>query len=810
MDEEWLKNQLYRVGFDNSEVLTVKKRLGSLNIDEIIKYSYLDSVTEDLGLIDYDGSIRAKFKKIRDIINFTGKDSFFDDKIDNFDDYQSSNSENEFSMNNQIHTISDQISDQSLLPSSIFRSGKLIEVNDDDDNDDDIQFDLYEEAYNLESNELFDDSNNQNSLIPPISITPNIVKHDIEGNYKTDKKNKDVPLYKKSQNTSDEVNDNKLSKNVDGSGVSAATKSINKDTENLQIGKISGNESIAKVVNSLLTVGLEEENTFFQKKLVTVPNISETINEKGLGVNKLKFSSHDKKSVNDIFISADDKSNNNEKPKLKSVIESIVPSTSTIDSLLNRIAPSVLKHGKLYIFTRTNIRSSWALRHVTADLLHNKIEITKTIWKDKSNDGDPKFFWLYSGCIILLLHGEYYGRKNCIQILFVDTNFTLTLAFETNSDALAWYDFFESMLYPSPEINEKRKFLFSSEESIALVKASSYTFSKFKNDRNLPSVRILKSSKPRSLISYDGDISWRTGHPFSKYSTDSYEFIGVIPTEFRMAYANIVDVFKNRHQEEIRRFFTSKQYNIYSTKNSLSRHIEWRKLNIPIRPQLILNELAKGICFTSGHDRLGHPVIYFFESKYMLNIIDRDISSSLKMLLYRFEQAISLLPNRDGKVLVVIDRRGHNEILDKSFLKVAVKVFRENYPERLYKCLIIQNDLDNTNTVTGIINEILVRPLRIITNRYIKRLVGSNTFSKIEFLKSHEELIFYIDKEYLLVEHGGSVEMDIQSLVARSNDVRVTILEPPLWTSDFCYDYYPPRGFYNLIYDNVLLIYYFP
>jgi hypothetical protein len=193
----------------------------------------------------------------------------------------------------------------------------------------------------------------------------------------------------------------------------------------------------------------------------------------------------------------------------------------------------------------------------------------------------------------------------------------------------------------------------------------------------------------------------------------------------------------------------------------------------------------------------------------MLNIIDRDISSSLKMLLYRFEQAISLLPNRDGKVLVVIDRRGHNEILDKSFLKVAVKVFRENYPERLYKCLIIQNDVDNTNTVTGIINEILVRPLRIITNRYIKRLVGSNTFSKIEFLKSHEELIFYIDKEFLLVEHGGSVEMDIQSLVARSNDVRVTILEPPLWTSDFCYDYYPPRGFCNLIYDNVLLIYYF-
>ncbi len=828
MDEEWLKNQLLQVGFDDSEVSTLKKRLGSLNAANIVKYSYSASVTEDLGLIDYDGSIRAKLKKIRDVINFTRQDLYFEDTIDlvNIEDITESNDEYENDKLNESQIKEYEFplthSVQRLLPSSIFHSGKFIGLNknydDCDDDDDDIQFDLYEDAYKFE-NDLEEKNDNNDKISNIINHVPEVNNNCYDSD--NDKNNHTDTPYTNIKNTHTYTNRNYVDKIGNESTIK---NNVQHKTEKPQISLVSGDNSLSRLVNSVLSDSTEGSTSSLNDKLFHAPPKSlVSIIEKTTDINTnrvgtatcLTENDNIKSSDSTVFIKVDKIKTSitktstissivtkpfgyiaEEMSKFKVNAAQAIPSTSTLDSLLNLIVPSILKQGKLYKCTGSNNGIPWISRNVTADLLHNKITITKIDQETTKDDGNSKNYWLYPGCLILLLHGEYYGKNNCIQILFPETNFTLSLATDTSDEALTWYNFFESMVYPQPDILEKRKLLYSGEEFAALSKAISFGASKLKISRKFNSLKILKSTLPRSLFAYDGDINWNTGHPYSKYSSDSCDFIGSVPTKYRIAYSSVLDVFKDRHQEEIRRFLKSKNYNIYNTKNSLSRHIQWRKLNFPIRPHLILKELSNGSCFTSGHDRLGHPVVYFFESKHVSNIIDRDISNSTKMLLYRLEQAISLLPNRDGKVLVVIDRRGHNEILDKQLLKIAVNVLRENYPERLYKCVIIPNDFRYKNsTALCTLCSIYAKSSAILLNRFVRKVVGQNIFRKIEFLKSHEDLNFYIDKDNMLVEHGGPIELDVQSIIAlRSNNVAAAILEPPLWTSEFCNDYYPPRG----------------
>ena len=856
MDDTWLKNQLLQVGLDDSEVSTLKKRLGGLNAADIVKYSYMDSVTEDLGLIDYDGSIRAKLKKIRDIINFTRQDLYFEDAIDlvrvegiakNDDEYVGNDKLGESQIKEHKFPLTNSV--QRLLPSSIFHSGKFIELNEnyDDDDDDDIQFDLYEDAYKFGADESFEEINNCSMKVTnTISLISNSDNNDNNDNNGNDNDNNNNENNNNNNDKNYNSNDNMYGTvpyiNIKNTPMyttsninyldkigneSEPGKNIHNKIEKPQISSIiPGKNNLTRLVDSLLLDDTRGSTALFHDKLFHVPPISPvSTNVENTDVSSNNYraiytESGGKKSSNNI-INADKTITTNTKTTMKT-INSIVtkpfgymsvetpkvnvmlksaqtmPSTS-LDSLLNLIVPSILKQGKLYKCTGSNNRIPWNSRHVTANLLHNKITITKIDLEkstDDHNDSNSKNYWLYPGCLILLLHGEYYGKNNCIQILFPETAFTLTFATDTSDEASTWYNFFESMIHPQPDILEKRKILFSGVEGAVLSKAISFSASKLKSCRTFHSLKILKSTTPRGLSSYDGDVNWSTGHPYSKYSSDSYDFIGTVPTRYRIAYSSILGDFKDRHQEEVRRFLKSNNYNIYNTKNSLSRHIQWRRSNFPIRPHLILKDLSIGSCFTSGHDRLGHPVIYFFESKHMSNIIDRDISNSTKLLLYRLEQAISLLPNRDGKILVVIDRRGHNEVLDKQFLKIAVNVLRQNYPERLYKCLIIPDN----NLASCFISNIYAKFSTTLLTRFVRKIVGRNISRKIEFLKCNDDLNFYIDKNNMLLEHGGLIELDVRSLIAlRSNNLREAILEPPLWTSESCYDYYPPRG-------NILLL----
>lgn len=88
----------------------------------------------------------------------------------------------------------------------------------------------------------------------------------------------------------------------------------------------------------------------------------------------------------------------------------------------------------------------------------------------------------------------------------------------------------------------------------------------------------------------------------------------------------------------------------------LQAHIQWRLQMFPLNPSSIIHELRKGKCFVRGKDKAGHPVIYYFTRKQ--DPKERKVEDVIKMLVYRAEQAIWMMPNRTGKVTVLFIREG--------------------------------------------------------------------------------------------------------------------------------------------------------
>jgi hypothetical protein len=116
------------------------------------------------------------------------------------------------------------------------------------------------------------------------------------------------------------------------------------------------------------------------------------------------------------------------------------------------------------------------------------------------------------------------------------------------------------------------------------------------------------------------------------------------------------------------------------------------------------------------------------------------------MVIYRIEQAIAKLPNRDGQITFIFDAsRCYSENYDNIFLRGFVAIMTIHYPGRLYRCYWITNGLFD--------------PLETGTLAPLNRPPHTTT---VQVLKAHE-LSLVISRENLLAELGGDGFFDFMS-----------------------------------------------
>jgi len=210
-------------------------------------------------------------------------------------------------------------------------------------------------------------------------------------------------------------------------------------------------------------------------------------------------------------------------------------------------------------------------------------------------------------------------------------------------------------------------------------------------------------------------------------------------------------------------------------------HIQWRASALPIRPHTILNEMSKGNCFVHGFDHFGCPLIYYFVEKRQP--VDVKLADQVKVCVYRLEQALARLPNRDGKVSILVvfpstDSYYRNTALAMATAKVAV----EQYPERL--------------------NSLLVYPCKSISVLDLTKAglgaLAQDVLQRIISIPDAATLKCFVPSSCLLSELGGD---DIYSFASDAEVTGSPVLMPPLWlglaqqwqdSPDLVSDYYPP------------------
>eukprot|EP01041_Mallomonas_annulata_P010104 gene10104-21052_t len=466
---------------------------------------------------------------------------------------------------------------------------------------------------------------------------------------------------------------------------------------------------------------------------------------------------------------------------------------------------------------------NWVQRHFTLSIrARSFFYVTKT--------NGACYLPLETGCIIQELADKYYGRKYCFRILWPTTGHDIILSAESEAILLEWKTALIKFTNPPEEVKEEQKRLLaqiSPRGSVLLsrkflerevihrkdlnIKSNSIFFSfESKMDQLLLSVgkSTTQKSPTRKLLHLDLSVSafddpevhhinhdlehsgikprqrrrssmqakldaeeymYSIGYPVSLDVRNTHLNQQYIPPEFQVIWNQFRKLFSDRNQEELKRFLAARNWNLEKATTFLKEHISWRKLNIPVRPQSCMEELIKAKCFVHGVDRTEHPIIYYFTRKQ--DPKTRKIDEVIRMLVYRMEQAIVKLPDRDGKITIVFCRDGStNANLDIEIIKPVADVFQKNYPERLYTCIVWPSG-------------VVFRSLWSIASVFL----DPSTKNKVLPLANKEDLLQYISEEHLLPELGGNSAFQFEAEIAKD-----PILTPRLWTDPRSLDYYPP------------------
>lgn len=428
--------------------------------------------------------------------------------------------------------------------------------------------------------------------------------------------------------------------------------------------------------------------------------------------------------------------------------------------------------------------SPWARREFTAEMIPGTISY-------KDGKGFKKTMWLVSGCILHRIYGACFGRNCCFRIVW-PSGFDLILSANTPMDCANWFEYLCAMQCPPKEIARARVQLAAGKaKPLGALQLAAIRSQKFKEMRPAGLHKLyLKISHSvsdvfpslRDDILFGGDQldpvgearRWGLGYSTRRYSELPEKHYAAMPSlsPYCEEWEQLLSEFPGRHQEELRRFLVAYDHKASSAAVALRKHIDWRAATFPLRPQGLAKELIKGKCFVHGVDHYGQPVIYYFTSRQDPRA--RSLEEAVKAIVYRLEQAIARLPNRDGKVTVVVIREGSTaQNRDLDLVLPLSTVLEHHYPQRLHACVVY--------------------PAGVIFRTQLSLAGGTaltaDTISRVIPLSNKGDLRYYVPSTSLPTDLGGTSAYSFAQDCAKSGS---PTLVPPLWALPEAMDYYPP------------------
>ena len=399
--------------------------------------------------------------------------------------------------------------------------------------------------------------------------------------------------------------------------------------------------------------------------------------------------------------------------------------------------------------------------------------------------------WLDETVVAKKLCGTYFQRTNCLLVDWKKGSYFLLLSFDTFIELNNFFNFLCDMIDVCKlrETSESKRLRVL--RNLHLRSAMSSKQGMLGKIRSLD-VRVMESSGLNTRLYFVPENvmcceEFTFGYSYAKYASGSAEALShdsLISNYHRNSFLKLCNRFPDRHQEEIRRFFTSKKYNYMDSEQALLKHIKWRLSNLPVDFSDVKGELDTGKCYCYGHDYDGCPVIYIHEGRLDVNnpLVSND-DLTIRGFIYRLEQAIGKIPHRDGKVTVVINRLDADERhFNLNFLTKVASVFRNHYPGRLSKAIVIPVSSSSEVDSAGVKKRL----------KLVKTLLCSGVLNKVKFLEGKEELLQLIPADQLLAELGGNNFWSFQRHISKESSV----MEPFLWTDpQLSVDYYPTGQF---------------
>lgn len=191
-------------------------------------------------------------------------------------------------------------------------------------------------------------------------------------------------------------------------------------------------------------------------------------------------------------------------------------------------------------------------------------------------------------------------------------------------------------------------------------------------------------------------------------------------------------LFPDCDDDTICRYLIARNNDLAKATELLTKAKSWRSKHMPILKRDVIPELQTGKLYVHGTDREGRPLLIFRPS--MHDAGNRDLETMAKMVMWCAEYAISKLPDDKSKFTVIIDRDGAGWGQDLEFLKSFTKLFQDQYPERLYRAIVVP-----TNFVFWSIWKIASAFVHPVTRQKVVTLVFQSALSE------------YVDPEFIPV-----------------------------------------------------------
>lgn len=437
------------------------------------------------------------------------------------------------------------------------------------------------------------------------------------------------------------------------------------------------------------------------------------------------------------------------------------------------------------------LSSPWVRREFTAEMIPGTLSYV-------GEKNAKKTVWFVSGCVLHRLEGSVFGRTCTFRVVW-PSGFDLILSADDAPACAMWFEYLCAMQCPTKEIMYVRERDYPNVAQACALQAGSIRSQKFRELRPFGVTKLylkisysvsdaFKALEDEVLFAQFGQQlefadeldpagearKWAAGYPQRRYDELPQLHYATLPSisPYCEAWEAMCTAFPTRHQEELRRFLVAHQYTVDKAATALRAHIDWRAKTFPLNPATLVKELSKGKCFVHGLDHYGHPVIYYLTHRQ--DPTARSIEENIRAVVYRLEQAIARMPNRDGKVTVVVIREGAQaKNRDINLVLPLAKVLQDNYPERLHACVVYPAGL------------IFRTSLQVAGGHGL----SSDSFSRLVCVTDKKDMRFYVPTHCLLERLGGTDPYDFgQDCQRRASPV----LLPPLWVSPEAKDYYPP------------------